>query len=357
MMKKTKSLLGVAGCLLAAGSLCAADYTESFESANTWTGGERKELTYAYNPTPAVGKPLPNESHVNVLVVEGDSSFDASTAGYSFTGSPLVDMMVQAARPDEELEAPEEGAHIAVAVDQTGKFNVYCGNKSGEGAGWHPLSATAYTDGTWARVSLLFDYQNKLCQVRIDGQPMMTEYGYLNDEKGGTSGAWYPLVSSTASAVGNLKVVGCTAIDDVVIAGDSTTYPTAGATTSDGVSCAWLDQYGLAWDTTKTYDSSNMTVADKYKYCFSPFDDQTAADFEVKSMSTTASSVTVGVPETVATAGRKVVLESATNEAFTEDKQETPVSPNTTTVVIERTPEPGKVLYFKLRATDVNGNN
>lgn len=352
MMKRTKSLLGVAGCVLAAGSLCAADYSESFESANTWTGdGTLFATNYPYSGV--AGKPLSEANPNHVLVIEGESSYNASSGSY--TGSPLVDMMVQAALPDDALETPEGNPHIAVAVDTNGIFNVYCKNKSDDDAGWHPLSNKKYEDGAWARVSLLFDYDNSLCQIRIDGEPMMTENGYLNTTKA-ENGAWYPL-ASTGSSVSNLKVVGCTAIDDVVIAANATGYAITSGAKTNGVSCAWLDQYGLAWDTTKTYDSSNMTVADKYKYCFSPFEGQTAADFEVKSMSTTASSVTVGVPATVDTAGRKVVLESATNEAFTEGKEETLVAPNTTTVVIERTPEPGKVLYFKLRATDVNGNN
>ena len=358
-MKRTKSLLGVAGCVLAAGSLCAADYSESFENANTWTEGTLFATNYPYSGV--AGKPLSETNPNHVLVIEGDSSYDASKSG-SFTGSPLVDMMVQTALPDDALENPEGNPHIAVAVDTNGIFNVYCKNKSDDDAGWHPLSNKKYEDGAWARVSLLFDYGNSLCQIRIDGEPMMTEYGYLKTDKTG-NGAWYALATNTTSstAVSNLKVVGCTAIDDVVIAANANSYAVAANATNDvGVSCAWLDQYGLAWDATTagtSYDGSGMTVADKYKYCFSPFDEQTAADFEVKSMSTTASSVTVGVPATVATAGRKVVLESATNEAFTEGKQETPVAPNTTTVVIDRTPEPGKVLYFKLRATDVNGNN
>ncbi len=363
MMKKTKSLLGVAGCLLAAGSLCADPYNESFESGTgAWTG---TLLTTNYTYNGVAGKPLPDVAHTKVLVIEGDSSYDASSG--SFTGSPLVDMMVQAALPDDGLEAPEGNPHIAVAVDVNGIFNVYCKSKS-DVDGWYPLSSTAYEDGAWARVSLLFDYANGRCQVRLDGQPMMTTNGFLtatSDEASSADnkGAWYNLVS-TGSAVSNLTVVGCTAIDDVVIAANATGYAINSEAKANGVSCAWLDQYGLGWDTTASYDSSKkadgttaMTVADKYKYCFDPFDGQGEADFAVKSMATTDSSVTVGVPATVATAGRKVVLESATNEGFTEGNQETTVSPATTTVEVNRIPAPGSVLYFRLRAMDDNGNN
>ena len=278
MMKRTKNFLGVAGCLLAAGSLCADPYNERFEgSTSDWTGdGTITETTYQYSGI--AGLPL-SGAHAKVLVIEGDSSYTAQSG--SFAGSPLVDMMVQAALPDDALETPEGEAHIAVAVDTNGIFNVYCKNKSGA-ADWYPLSTTAYADGAWARVSLLFDYEHGRCQVRLDGQPMMTANGYLDATTTDTTknGAWYALATNTTSstAVSNLKVVGCTAIDDVVIAANANNYAMTAAAVTNGVSCAWLDQYGLGWDTTASYDSSKkadgttaMTVADKFKYCFDPF--------------------------------------------------------------------------------------
>ncbi len=346
-MKRTKNFLGVAGCLLAAGSLCAADYTASFENASVspWTGGELSETTYSY--AGITGLPLPNANHAKVLLVEGDVT--CTPTGGTFAGKPMVDMMVQAALPDDALETPEEGAHIAVAVDTNGIFNVYCKNKSNEAA-WYPLSSTKYADGAWARVSLLFDYANKRCQVRLDGQPMMTANGYLDETTTDTtkSGAWYNLVSTdtTAStAVSNLKVVGCTAVDDVVIAEDKDAYvyATDGAAVS-GVPCAWLDQYGLGWNTTATYDNTGMTVAQKYNACLSPFDDQ---KFEIKSVKATATKTQVGIPATVAVSGRQVVLEYGSTPSSMGN--ETPVTPGATEVEIDL-PEAGAVKYFRLKA-------
>ena len=360
MAKKTKCLLGIAGSMLAAGSLCAADYTEPFESASTWTGGTLTPTDYTYSPSPNVGKPLPDAGHTKVLVVEGDASYEPTLN--AFSGSPLVDMMVQAALPDDALETPEGEAHIAVAVDTNGIFNVYCKNKSGD-ADWYPLSTTAYANGAWARVSLLFDYEHGRCQVRLDGQPMMTANGYLDATTADTTknGAWYALATNTTSstAVSNLKVVGCTAIDDVVIAESGATYEyaTAGATTSDGVSCAWLDKYGLAWNTAASYDNSKkadgttaMTVADKYKYCFEPRDGQGEADFAVKSISTTTEKVTLALPSTVANDSRKVVVEYGSDKTFQTSTTTTNVT-GTSSVQIN-VPAPGGVTYYRLRAMD-----
>ena len=341
MTKKTKCLLGIAGSMLAAGSLCAADYNETFESANTWTEGTLFATNYEYSGV--AGKPLASANHTKVLVIEGDSYYDASSGSY--TGSPLVDMMVQAALPDDALETPEGEVHIAVAVDTNGIFNVYCKNKSDDDAGWHPLSNKKYEDGAWARVSLLFDYGNSLCQIRIDGEPMMTENGYLNTTKAG-NGAWYPL-ASTGSSVSSLKVVGCTAIDDVVIAANANNYAVASGATNDvGVSCEWLDQYGLAWDATTAgtrYDSSGMTVAQKYNACLSPFDDQ---KFEIKSVKATDTKTQVGIPKTIAVPGREVVLEYGSSPSM---GSETPVTAGAETVEIAL-PKAGEVKYFRLKA-------
>lgn len=343
-MKRTMSFLGVAGCALAAGSLYAADYNESFESANTWSDGTLFATNYDYNG--AAGKPLTNAvTHTQVLVIEGDSSYNASSGGFS--GSPLVDMMVQAALPDDALEAPEEGTpHIAVAVDTNGIFNVYCKNKS-DVVGWYPLSNTTYEDGAWARVSLLFDYEHGRCQVRLDGQPMMTANGYLDATTSDTTknGAWYNL-ASTGSAVSNLKVVGCTAIDDVVIAANADNYAIAAAAVTNGVPCAWLDQYGLGWDTTASYDSSNMTVEQKYNACLSPFDDQ---KFEIKSVKATTTATQVGIPKTIAVPGRQVVLEYGSSPSM---GSETPVPAGMETVEIDL-PAAGEVKYFRLKAKAV----
>jgi hypothetical protein len=337
--------------MLATSALCAADYTESFESANTWTGdGTLFATNYEYSGV--AGKPLASANHTKVLVIEGDSYYDASSGSY--TGSPLVDMMVQAALPDDALEAPEGEAHIAVAVDTNGIFNVYCKNKSGTAA-WYPLSSKVYADGAWARVSLLFDYGESLCQIRIDGEPMMTDNGYLKTDKTG-NGAWYTL-ASTGSSVSNLKVVGCTAIDDVVISATAERYVMTANVATNGVSCAWLDQYGLAWDTTKSYDSSvkadgttAMTVADKYKYCFGPFDGQGEADFAVKSISTTAKTVTLALPTTVANGGRKVVVDYGTDKDF--GTYETTAEVTGTATVQINVPAPGSVTYYRLRTTN-----
>lgn len=357
-MKRTMSFLGVAGCVLAAGSLYATSVTNTFDDAvGTWLGDCAKsasESNYTFSAASTAGFPTGKTSPLSgnyVLTVEG-----VATNTVSGGTTPLVDMMVQAARPDEELEIPEEDAgnvSIAVAVDSDGYFNAYC-KTNATLAGWVKISTTSADEDAWVRVSLLFD--SGYCQIRINGEPMMSQAGYLTKEGTTAGGAWYKLANSN---VGTVKVAGCTAIDEFVYNETASSYPlVADVTNADGISCAWLDQYGLAWNTTnQSYDESKkadgttaMTVADKYKYCFDPFDGQGEADFAVKSISTTDKTVTLALPATVANGGRKVVVDYGTDKTF--GKYDTTDEVTGQTTVQINVPAPGGVTYYRLRATD-----
>lgn len=355
MLLKMKYFGALAGCALATGSLCAATYGESFESdlvttPATWTGGTAMTSNCTYNA--AVGRPLTNNvTNAKVYVVEGEATCTATES--TFTDKPLVDMLVQTSIPDEPLELPDSNpVHIAVAVNTNGHFNVFCKNKAGV-TNWYELSSTTYNDGDWARVSLLFDYGNKRCQIRIDGQPIMSANGYLRADSlaaDTTSGAWYTLASDTTadSYVSSLKVVGCTAVDDVVLNNDANAadaYPTSNAL-ADGVPCSWYDKYGISWNgSAEAYDESGMTVAQKYNACLEPFDGQT---FGIKSVKAEGTKAVIGIPTTVATAGRKVVLDYGTAPNALSTSVD--VNSGDTTVQIDL-PETG-AKYFRLRATN-----
>ena len=359
MMSKMKCFGLFAGCALATGALYATTptYSESFEIGSTWTGGVLTPTSYTYSVTGSA-LPMPSATHAQVLVIEGNASYTNAT-GTTLSASPVVDMMVQTARPDDELGFPSSentgDIQIAVAVDSNGCFNAYCKNKSNT-VGWYKLSTHQYTATEWARVSFLFDYSNNRCQIRIDGQPAVSEYGYLKaDTDDAGNGAWYKLAKDTtaASYVNSMKVIGCTAIDDVVMnVGSGYTYPLDTVNTTDvaGVPYSWYDDYGIAWTPNATApDASGMTVAQKHDACLSPFDDQV---FEVKSMAVAeangTATVTVGIPEFVATPGRKVVIDYGTDKSFTSCTTED-VATGQSTVAI--TVPAGAVVYYRLRAT------
>ena len=355
-MSKMKCFGLFAGCALATGALYATPtYSETFDSANTWSAGTPTTSNYTFNATaglPISGSALPSGNRV--LVVEGSAS---NTLASALTTTPMVDMMVQTARPDDELGFPSSETtgdiQIAVAVDSNGKFNAYCKNKSGT-VGWYKLSDTVYDQTGWARVSFLFDYTvtPKRCQIRIDGQPVMSANGYLTaDATDGTAaGAWYTLANA-GSGVKSMKVIGCTAVDEVVMDSVSTTYPLAGGSDASGVPYSWYDDHGIAWTpAANAPDGSGMSVAAKYNACLSPLDGQT---FEIKSVGvkdengTKKVTVTVPVPET--RADRQIVVDYSTDKTFA--TKESVVVGNTGTVEITA-PASGAVFY-RLRATDV----
>ncbi len=358
MMSKMKCFGLFAGCALATGALYAdLPISHDFESANPWTGGSLFATNYVLTTDGAVaGRPLPSANHTKVLSIEGNASYAPESAVGS-AGKPLVDMMVQTARPDDELGFPSsettDTIQIAVAVDSNGCFNAYCQNKSGT-IGWYKLSNTVYDQTGWARVSFLFDYTvtPKRCQIRIDGQPVMSAYGYLTAgaAAGDTaSGAWYTLANS-GNGVTSMKVIGCTAIDDVLMDSTSTSYAITANAAVGNVPCAWYDNYGIAWTPeADAPDGSGMTIAAKYNACLSPLDGQV---FEVKSMAVAenngTATVTVGIPEFVATPGRKIVIDYGTDKTFA-TKTTQDVATDQATVNI--TAPAGAVIYYRLRAT------
>ena len=358
MMSKMKCFGMLAGCTLATGALYAEPYNQTFNGSTDlpsgWTGGTvvASNVTYASTAGLPISASLASDN--NVLLIEGNTTYSSSTLGAD--GAPLVDMMVQTARPDDELGFPSSEdtstIQIAVAVDSDGCFNAYCKNKSGT-VGWYKLSDTPTEAAGWARVSFLFDYTvtPKRCQIRINGEPVMSANGYLtaSTTDGTSQGAWYNLATD-GNGVGSMKVIGCTAIDEVVMAGTSTSYAIASGAAVDGVPCEWYDRYGIAWDAAGSYDGSGMTALNKYLSCLSPLDSQT---FALKTMSVDAANnkMTVGIPETVATAGRQVLLQYSEDPTFKTITGSSVVAAGATTADVPL-PASGTVYYCRLLATD-----
>ena len=126
-------------------------------------------------------------------------------------------------------------------------------------------------------------------------------------------------------------------------------YPLAANAKVEDVPCAWFDQYGLAWTATATYGGSSMTIGEKYARCFDPF----AADqvFELKSLATTQEKVVLGLPETVETLGREVVLDYSADKEFALNVTTSTNVTGLTSVEINL-PSTDGAIYYRLRAKD-----
>lgn len=189
------------------------------DKPGTWEGyGSVTNQTAGYAKPAGVGSPINGSTDKLYLSVDGSVTCTAATTENK---PATVDMMIQIAKPDEKLVLPTgekaDGIQIAVGVDTDGSLKAYCTDKTTAKVDWYSLGKATYAEGEWHRVSFTFDYGNGTCQIRLDGEPLMTEHGALtSDGTGGITGSWYKL-NATAKNLSSVKVVGSTAIDEVVI--------------------------------------------------------------------------------------------------------------------------------------------
>lgn len=247
------------------------------DKPGTWVGyGSVTNQTVGYAKPAGVGSPINDSTDKLYLSVDG---YVTCTAATTESKPATVDMMIQISRPDEALALPTgekaDDIQIAVGVDTDGSLKVYCKNRTGV-TGWYALGTTEYAEGEWHRVSFTFDYGNGTCQIRLDGEPLMTEHGALtSDGTGGTTGSWYKL-NTTTKNLSSVKVVGSTAIDEVVIKqADSGKVTDAlpaladiGGSTASGVPYQWIAEQGITRaqaEAATLPDNSGMSALQKYQ--------------------------------------------------------------------------------------------
>ena len=252
------------------------------DGSATWAGyGSVTNQTVGYAKPAGVGSPINDSTDKLYLSVDG---YVTCTAATTESKPATVDMMIQISRPDEALALPTgekaDGIQIALGVETDGTLKAYCKNRGGV-PGWYALGTTEYAEGEWHRVSFTFDYGNGTCQIRLDGEPLMTKYGSLTSDGTGTAngnGSWYKLNTTEAKNLSSVKVVGSTAIDEVVIKQSvSETASVAdvlpgladiGGSTASGVPYQWIAEQGItrAQAEAETLpDDSGMSALQKYQ--------------------------------------------------------------------------------------------
>ena len=336
--KRVFGLMTAAGCaLFAASAMGAATVSESFEgqtagdpiaNGSTWTG---YGTVTAGDPGYAnsVGYPIVG-THSQVLAVEGRVTRTAATTA---SNAATVDMMVQIALPDDDLAFPSgtetTDIQIAVGVDRvsgsetTGALKVWCQPPTGGTAGWVSLGKT-YDKDSWHRVSFTFDYANKLCQIRVDGEPVITDNG-VYAAGSNVAGSWYKLANGSASsALASVQIIGSTSIDDLLVSeaaqvADALPVLADAAGETNGVSYAWIEQQGVTRDTTAPapdYATSGMTVGQKYAAGYDVNDNK---KFGVKSMSMSGTTATITFDSANVKSGYTYVLSTSTDNSTWSD--------------------------------------
>ncbi len=249
------------------------------DKPGTWEGyGSVTNQTVGYAKPAGVGSPINAATDKLYLSVDGSVTCTAATTE---SKPATVDMMIQISRPDEALALPtgEEttgGIQIALGVETDGTLKAYCKNRA-DVTGWYALGETQYAEGAWHRVSFTFDYGHRTCQIRLDGEPLMTADGYLTSDPEGASaaiGSWYKLNTATVQKLSSLKVVGSTAIDEVVVKygeglGDvQPPLADIGGSTASGVPYQWIAEQGITRaqaEAPTLPDNSGMSALQKYQ--------------------------------------------------------------------------------------------
>ncbi len=249
------------------------------DKPGTWEGyGSVTNQTAGYAKPVGVGSPINDATDKLYLSVDGSVICTAATEENK---PATVDMMIQISRPDEALALPTgetttDDIQIALGVETDGTLKAYCKNRNGV-TGWYALGETQYAEGAWHRVSFTFDYGHRTCQIRLDGEPLMTADGYLTSDPEGASaaiGSWYKLNTATVQKLSSLKVVGSTAIDEVVVKygeglGDvQPPLADIGGSTASGVPYQWIAEQGITRaqaEAATLPDNSGMSALQKYQ--------------------------------------------------------------------------------------------
>lgn len=340
------------------------------DKSGSWAGyGSVTNQTVGYTKPADVGSPINGSTDKLYLSVDGSVTCTAATA---VDKPATVDMMLQIAKPDEALALPSgettSDIQIALGVHTDGTLKVYCKNRDNE-PGWYALGTTEYAEGEWHRVSFTFDYGHNTCQIRLDGEPLMTANGYLTSDPAGASagtGSWYKLNTTTVQKISSLKVVGSTAIDEVVVKygeglGEVQPPLADGANTTGGVPNAWLAEQGItremATENASAPDNSGMTLEAKYLTGLPVGDGKTYAITEMKMTgegNTLKATLTVPAmtpPEKVGetNVGRQNVIVYGSDPKSLTTKKEIPSGETTVELKVEKADSGVTKVYYQLK--------
>lgn len=314
------------------------------DKPGTWVGyGSVTNQTAGYAKPAGVGSPINGSTDKLYLSVDGHVTCTAATTENK---PATVDMMIQIAKPDEKLVLPTgekaDDIQIAVGVETDGTLKAYCKNRN-DVTGWYALGTTQYAEGAWHRVSFTFDYTKQTCQIRLDGEPLMTADGYLTSDPKGAStdtGSWYKLNTTTVQKLSSLKVVGSTAIDEVVVKygeglGDVQPPLADIGGSTGGVPNQWIAEQGITrkmvTNKDNAPDGTDMTVVEKYQAGFDVADGQ---KLEIKKMTMTTGGAQLVVPVAQARDGFKNVIEVNKGATVEAERVDIPVGEGTVTVPV-----------------------
>jgi hypothetical protein len=195
----------------------------------------------------------------------------------------MVDAMLCVTCVSEDSPAEDVEGQVAIFFAEDGRATLQHRSADGATRLRTPLSSQTFANNDWVRASLTFNYPANApgatwCQVRINGEPCVTDAGVHCPEDPVSPGSWYRTLEDTATKVGSLAFLGTGAVDDVAlyaisgqVAGEFEFDTSAGSTTN-GVPYAWFNEQGLAWDPAHDMDGDTHTARDEFAAGTDPWD-------------------------------------------------------------------------------------
>lgn len=320
----------------------SADVDAAVTTLTGWTGYGTIEETASQ--TLSAGAPVSGD-HTKNLAVDGWVAADLTSTGAS-TNDRQLDMLVKVARPDDALDGiGDADAKFALAIDTDGKLKYYTGSA------WADLGFEAFGEGTWIRVAVLFDSANGgKCKVSVNGEAATAN-----------NGPWYPVLKDTTT-ITSMKVVGTTALDDLVMGTTANSSYTPSYKDADGddiviatgstdVPLAWYDKNNVPTSAAggAAPDNSGMTTEQKF-ITGSPLD---GSKFELKAMTMKVEGgvkATVTLPKFNVATGYTAKLQTSVDNSAWSDSGVAPVSNTAVDVPLSD----GNVTYFRLVAVKNN---
>lgn len=241
-----------------------------------WSGDGGWIATEAYAPALPPGWPLALETHAGVLAIDGDvvrSYADVPGAGAK------IDLMLRGSRATADAPAEDADGQIALYFAEDGRATLQHRSADGSARLRTPLSPRVFENGDWVRASLVFDYATgpagaAWCQVRLDGQPCVTDAGVRSPANPVPPGSWYrTLDGGTAGKVSELALHGFGAVDDLALYDAAGAFEFAGPTKTNGVPYSWFNEQGLAWDPAGDIDGDARTARAEYAAGTDPWDE------------------------------------------------------------------------------------
>ena len=231
-----------------------------------------------YSPALPPGYPLAMETHSNVLVVDGEVV--RTYAAIPGNGARL-DTMLRATLATSDSPAADADGQIAIFFAEDGRATLQHRSPNGSTRLRTPLSSRVFANGDWVRASLLFDYSTDpagtaWCQVRLDGEPCVTEAGVRSPANPVPPGSWYrTLDGGRAGKVGEVVLSGFGAADDVALyaAHGELEFDTSAGSKTNGVPYAWMSEHGLSWDPSGDLDRDGRTARQEYAAGTDPLDE------------------------------------------------------------------------------------